>query len=169
MQEVQYMPEIRRRHFLYDFAVSPFVLQLSTLAQQNTGNANTIYPCTITVLQESFKTEMVAYKHYIGYTSKALNEKYLNIAYLFYSFSFSEKVHADNYERVLRTLGHEVKPNQIEIEVLDTNSNLQKAAQKELMKIRTTYPDFIRGLETESCEKAIVILQPVIICDFEND
>ena len=82
MQEVQYMPEITRRHFLYISAVSPFVLQLSALAQQNAGNANTIYPRTITVLQESFKTEMVAYKHYIGYTSKALNEKYPNIAYL---------------------------------------------------------------------------------------
>jgi len=72
MQEVQYMPEITRRHFLYISAVSPFVLQLSALAQQNAGNANTIYPRTITVLQESFKTEMVAYKHYIGYTSKAV-------------------------------------------------------------------------------------------------
>lgn len=89
---------------------------------------------------------MIAYKHYIGYTEKALSEKYPNIAYLFYSFSFSEKIHADNYKRILATLGCETKPI----------SNLQKAAQNEMKKIKITYPDFIRELETESCEEAIV-------------
>jgi rubrerythrin len=40
----------------------------------------------------------MAYKDYIGYTSKAISEKYLNIYYLFYAFFYSEKVHADNYK-----------------------------------------------------------------------
>jgi len=79
--------------------------------------------------------------------------------YLFYSFSFSEKVHADNYERVLRTLGHEVKPNQIEIEVLDTKSNLQKAAQKELMKITTTYGVTLDNLTSSDASAFIRQLQ----------
>jgi rubrerythrin len=108
------------------------------------------------VLQESFRTEMIAYKHYVGYTSKALSEKYPNVAYLFYSFSYSEKVHADNYRRILAALGYEAKPIQIEIEVRDTKLNLQKAAQNELEKIKTTYPNFIRELESESCDEAIV-------------
>jgi len=151
------MTDISRRQFLYLSAASPFIFQFSALATQGEGNkSNVIYPRTIAVLQESFKTEMIAYKHYIGYTSKALSEKYPNIAYLFYSFSYSEKVHADNYKRILATLGHEAKPIQIEIDVHNTKSNLQKAAQNELKKIQTTYPDFILELETESCEEAII-------------
>lgn len=151
------MTEISRRHFLYLSAVSPFILQISALATQSEGNkSNIIYPRTVAVLQEAFKTEMIAYKHYIRYTSKALSEEYPNIAYLFYSFSYSEKIHADNYERILATLGHEAKPVQIEINVRDTKSNLRQAAQNELKKIQTTYPDFILDLETESWEEAIV-------------
>jgi len=100
------MTEISRRQFLYLSAVSPFIFQFSAHGTQREGNKpNIIYPRTVIVLQESFKTEMTAYKHYIGYTSRALSEKYPNIAYLFYSFSYSEKVHADNYERILATLG----------------------------------------------------------------
>ena len=151
------MTEISRRLFLCLSAVSPFIFQMPALAAQDGGNKSTItYPRTIAVLQESFRIEMIAYKKYIGYTSIALGEKYPNIAYLFYSFSYSEKVHADNYKRILAALRYEPKPIQIEIEVRDTKSNLQKAAQNELEKIKTTYPYFIRELETESHEEAIV-------------
>jgi rubrerythrin len=151
------MMEISRRHFLYFSIGMPFIFQVSAFAAQDKGSkaANT-YPRTIAVLEESFRGEMTAYKNYMGYTSKALSEKYHNIAYLFYSFSCSEKVHADNYKRILAGLKHKVKPIQIEIEVLDTKSNMQKAAQNELIKIRTIYPAFIKELETESCEEAIV-------------
>jgi rubrerythrin len=151
------MAEISRRHFLYLSAFSPFIFRISALAAQEEAKKSAItYPRTIGVLQVSFRTEMVAYKNYIGYTSKALSEKYPNIAYLFRSFSYSERVHADNYKRILAALGYEPKPVQIESEVRDTKSNLQKAAQNELRNIKTTYPDFIRELETESCEEAIV-------------
>lgn len=151
------MTEISRRDFLYLSAVSPFIFRFSAFAAQDEGNKSAIaYPRTIAVLQESFRTEMIAYKHYIVYTSKALSENYPNIAYLFYSFSCSEKIHADNYKRILAALGVVVKPVQIEIEVRDTKSNTQKAAQNELKKIQTTYPDFIREFETESYEEAIV-------------
>jgi len=151
------MTEISRRHFLYLSAGCPFIFQLSAFAAQSQSNksANN-YPLTIAVLQESFRAEMTAYKNYIGYTSKALSEKYPNIAYLFYSFSYSEKVHADNYKRILATLGHQIKPIHIEIDVRDTKSNMQKAAQHELMKIKTVYPALLRELEAESCEEAIV-------------
>jgi rubrerythrin len=151
------MTEISKRHFLYLSAVSPFIFQLSAFAAQDDGNKSAVtYPRTIAVLQEAFSTEMIAYKNYIGYTSKALSEKYPNIAYLFYSFSYSEIVHADNYKQILAALGLAVKPFQIETEVRDTKSNTQKAAQNELKKIQATYPDFMRELETESCEEAIV-------------
>lgn len=151
------MTEISRRQFLYLSAVSPFIYEFSALVTQSEGNkSNIIYPLTIAVLQKAFETEMIAYKNYIGWTAEALTEKYPNIAYFFDSFSYSEKVHADNYKRILATLGLEAKPIQIEIEVRDTKSNLQKAARNELKKIQTTYPDFIRELQTESFEEAIV-------------
>jgi len=151
------MTEISRRDFLYLSAVSPFIFQMPVLAAHDEGKKAAItYPRTTAVLQESFRTEMIAYKNYIDCTTKALGEKYPNIAYLFHSFSYSEKVHADNYKRILAELGHETKLIQIETEVRDTKSNLQKAAQNELKKIKTTYPDFIRELQTESCEEAIV-------------
>jgi hypothetical protein len=112
------MTEISKRHFLYLSAVSPFIFQLSAFAAQDDGNKSAVtYPRTIAVLQEAFSTEMIAYKNYIGYTSKALSEKYPNIAYLFYSFSYSEKVHADNYKQILAALGLAVKPFQIETKV----------------------------------------------------
>lgn len=152
------MTEISRRHFLYFSALSPFIFQIPPiLAAQDKGKKSAvIYPLTTAVLQEAFRTEMTAYKHYLGYTSKALSEKYPNIAYLFSSFSYSEKVHADNYKRILAALGDQAKPVLIEIEVGNTKSNLQKAAQNELRKIKTTYPDFIEELEIESWEDAIV-------------
>ena len=151
------MTEISRRHFLYLFAGYPFISQLPAFAAHYEGNKSAqTYSRTITVLQESFRIEMIAYKNYIAYTSKALSEKYPNIAYLFYSFSYSEKIHADNYKRILATLGCEAQPVQIEIEVHDTKSNLQNSSQNELKKIKTTYPDFLRELEIEACEEAIV-------------
>lgn len=151
------MTDISRRHFLYLSAFSPFIFQISALAAKDEGNRSaSTYQSTAAVLQESFRTEMIAHKNYTEYTSKALSEKYPNIAYLFYSFSCSEKVHAENYNRILASLGCEAKPIQIEVDVQDTKSNLQKAAQNELKKIKTTYPDFIRELENESCEEAIV-------------
>ena len=152
------MTNISRRDFLYFSALSPFIFHMTpALAAQDEGKKSAIiYPRTTAVLQESFRTEMIAYKHYLGYTSKALSEKYPNIAYLFYSFSFSEKIHADNYKRILAALGDEAKPVLIEIKVGDTKSNLQKAAQNELKKIKTTYPGFIEELEIESWEEAIV-------------
>lgn len=152
------MNEISRRHFLTLSALLPFLVRRSALAVHTEGDRPSVvtFPRTKAVLQQSFRVEMIAYRHYLEYTSKALEEKYPNIAYLFYSFSFSEKIHADNYKRILTAVGCETEPAPISIEVHDTKSNLRKAAQNELMKIQKIYPDFLRELETESCEEAIV-------------
>lgn len=153
----RYPEEFSRRQFLYFCAVSPFMLHLSALAGQSEARtAPTPYPVTIAVLRESYRAEMVAHKHYMGYASKASKERYPNIAYLFHSFSYSEKVHADNYRRVLATLGQETTPFQVKVDVRGTQSNLQKAAENELKKIHVSYPGFIQRLEIESCEEAII-------------
>ena len=149
--------EISRRQFLYLSFLSPLALQFPVFAaERDGGKPNTAYPRTVVVLQEAFITEITAYQNYVEYVSVALSEKYPNIAYLFHSFSHSEKIHADNYERILRTLGYEIGPPSFAVKAQDTKSNLQKAAQNELKKINTTYPGFIRELETESHDEAIV-------------
>jgi len=108
------------------------------------------------VLKQAFKSEMMAHKHYLGYVEKALAEKFPNIAYLFHAFSMSEKVHADNYERIINKLGSKINIIILSIDVCDTKSNLIKAAENELEKIKTTYPHFLEKLETEECEEAII-------------
>jgi rubrerythrin len=151
------MIKISRRTFLYLSTVSPFVFHFPVFASQSKGDISNIsYPHTILVLQEAIKVEMIAYKTYIGYTAKALKEKYPNIAYLFHTFSYSENIHADNYKRILAILGQEVKSINIDIDVRDTRTNLQKAVQNELKKITTTYPGFLKELETETYEEAII-------------
>ncbi|MGD0237874.1 MAG: ferritin family protein [Syntrophorhabdales bacterium] len=151
------MTEFSRRQFLYLSAVSPFVYEFSALAAESEGNKSaSSYPRTMAVLQDAFMVETLASRNYIGYTSKALSEAYPNIAYLFDAFSRSEQIHAGNYKRVFAALGHEVKTLETEIDVRDTKANLQQAARNELKKIATTYPDFIKELEAETCDEAIM-------------
>ena len=151
------MVDISKRRFLFLSAISPILFHFPALAAQKTIlKPNILYPRTIEVLQASFTTEMIANKHYLSYTSKALIDNYPNIAYLFHSFSYSEKIHADNYKRILRSLGHPAQMLQFKIIVRDTKSNLRQAAKNELEKIQTTYPEFILKLETEAYEEAII-------------
>jgi rubrerythrin len=57
-----------------------------------------------------------------------------------------EKIHADNYKRIARELVSEIKYIRVPIDVSDTKSNSQKAAEKELEKIEKTYPEFLKKL-----------------------
>jgi rubrerythrin len=150
------MSEISRRYFLNLCAAAPILAPLSALAAQMEGKSSVGYPRTVAVLKESYLSEMSAYRHYAQYTSQAIKEKYPNIAYLFYSFSHSEKIHAENYEKILAALGHKLEPVSIVLEVHDTKANLRAAAANELKKIRLTYPGFMRELQTESKKEAIV-------------
>lgn len=115
-----------------------------------------LYPLTIAVLKNAYLLEIVAYKNYVGCYQKAIDEKYPNIAYLFTSFSISEKIHADNYRRLLKTFCAEIGEPEIDVEILDTKSNLRNASEKELLKINKTYPDFLATLEKESYAQAII-------------
>lgn len=108
------------------------------------------------VLEQTLRSEITAHKNYTGYVQKALKEKYPNIAYMFHAFSFSEKAHADNYDRIINTLGGTVNSIPVLMDVGDTRSNLAKSAGNELEKIKTVYPDFLKKLEPEKCEEAII-------------
>jgi rubrerythrin len=146
-----------RRDFINLSVSLSLAFPLSAYAMKGDNDDRKLdYPITILALKQAFIAEMMAHKHYLGYVEKALTEKYSNIAYMFHAFSFSEKIHADNYQRILNELGSETSNILASIYILDTKSNLQKAAEKELEKIVKFYPDLLKTLESESCEKAII-------------
>lgn len=151
------MDKFSRREFI-SLSASSFLLFPLRAYAVNVEKTYPIidYPNTILVLTQALKTEMMAHKHYLGYVEKALAEKFTNIAYLFHAFSISEKIHADNYKRIINKLGSKINEIILCMDVRDTKSNLRKAAEKELEKIQTTYPNFLEKLEPEGCEEAII-------------
>ncbi len=151
------MDKLSRRDFFYLSAYLSLLFSLPAYPIKGENKDPGIdYPNTILVLKKAFKAEMIAYKHYLGYVEKALAEEYPNIAYMFNSFSSSEKIHADNYKRIISKFGDQIKEILVSIDVNDTKSNLQKAAEKELDKIEKFYPDLLTKLKSGSCEEAIV-------------
>ncbi len=154
------MNKLSRRDFLL-FSVS-LSLSFPHYGFADTGVVEyspTDYPNTISVLKQAYLSEIIAYKRYIGYVKQALVEKYPNIAYMFHAFSVSEKVHADNYNRIIHNLGHTSnKVSFPSIIVRDTKANLLNAAEKELEKIEKSYPDFLNKVKSESFEDALINL-----------
>jgi rubrerythrin len=151
------MPIYSRRDFLYLSATLAFISQIPAFATERKGKRHdAAHPVTIKVLQKAFTSEMIAHKHYIEYTQKALIEKYPNIAYLFHTFALSEKIHADNYKLILSSLGSDISDKDFKLTVQNTKSNLKNAAKKEMDKINSVYLNFIKELEAEKYEAAII-------------
>jgi rubrerythrin len=152
------MEKISRRKFLYFFALLSCAHPRSIAAAsiENGPRKDGRYPMTIAVLKAAYESEKAAAEHYAGYSRKAVEEKFFNIAYLFTSFEFSEKIHADNYKRILASLGAGLKEPEFKTNILDTKANLIKAAEAELQKINRTYPDFLAKLKKESHDQAVV-------------
>jgi rubrerythrin len=152
------MTKISRRQFLYLSSALSFLYEASVYPEPYIKDDSTIiYLATTLVLQNAFRVELIAHKRYVRSCAKALNEGYPNIAYLFSGFSASEKIHADNYEFTLNSLGREAEVNlSIDVIVNDTKTNLKKSADNELEKIKKVYPDFLAKLEKEGHEEAIV-------------
>jgi len=154
------MKTISRRRFLF-FVSAPLILPFphflafASTRQKNLEKENR-FPVTIDVLRSAYLSEMIAHKHYNYYCRKAVEEKYPNIAYFFYTLAVSEKTHADNYKRVLSLLSVVVDDPEIETSISDTKTNLRNAAIKELIKITKTYPDFLSKLEKESHDQAVI-------------
>ena len=151
------MKKISRRQFLYVSALLSFSYPSSVaLTIESKLEKDDKWSKTIHVLKDAYVSEMIASKHYSGFCRKADKEKYPNIAYLFLAFSISEKTHADNYRRILTALSTEIAEPDIEALVLDTKSNLRKAAKNELIKIEKTYPDYLLRLGAESHDQAVI-------------
>ncbi len=150
---------ISRRQFLYSSALFslcyPVTRGLCSALEREIGHKGE-FPLTIGILKEACQAEMIASSHYSSYCRRALLENYPNIAYLFSSLEVSEKIHAENYKRLITSLGSQLDLPEISPQISDTKTNLNNAAKNELRKIAETYPDFFRKLSAESHDQAIV-------------
>jgi rubrerythrin len=153
------MEKISRRKFFYFFTSLSLSYPLSIVvasSRENKLGKNDNFPITVAVLKAAYKEEKVAFNHYVGYSRKAVEEKYPNIAYLFAAFAVSEKIHAENYKKILASLNAGLEEPEFEILILDTKANLISASEGELKKIKETYPDFLTKLKNESHDNAVI-------------
>ena len=149
------MKAISRRKFLYIVSSLSFAYPLSVAAASSTEK-NDKLPITVAVLRAAYEAEILASENYVAFCGKATEEKYPNIAYLFKAFSVSEKIHAENYKKILMTLSAAPETPESKILILDTKSNLINASAGELKKIKQTYPDFLAKLKSESYAQAVI-------------
>ena len=143
---------LSRRRLLKHLLLLPF-LQLfhSKLAQ-----ASDNFPGTITALKEGYQAELSAHRRYVLFGRLASEDGYAGIAYLYTSLAASEKIHAENYRRVLASLGVTLEElAEKEIPIGDTKENLIYAADRELNSINNTYPAILEKIKTEDNIEAI--------------
>lgn len=153
------MDNISRRKFFYIIASLSLSHPLSIVSASSSANrlkANDAYPITMAVLKVAYEEEMTAHENYVGYSKKAIEEKFPNIAYLFTAFAISEKIHAENYKRILASMNTELAEPEFGVLVSDTKTNLIKATKGEIKKIKKTYPDFLAKLKKESHDQAVI-------------
>jgi len=120
--------------------------------------AQTAYPQTIDILQQSRAAELQAYRRYVMFSRKATADRYPGIAYLFFSLATAEFIHKQNFEKVLTRLGIEIAPlAEGQILVESTQKNLITAASRELNDVRVFYPEMLKGLKPEGFQDAITV------------
>lgn len=153
------MKMISRRQFLFVSGLlsASYPLFLATATSRgNRIGKDYRFPSTVAVLKAACVSEMMAHQHYKGYSRKAVEERYPNIAYLFSSLAVSEKIHADNFRRLLSSLDAQFQKPELNILILDTQANLEKASAGEMRKIKKIYPEFLARLEEESHDEAVI-------------
>ena len=153
------MEILSRRSFLYRIASLSFLYPLSIATASSDVKKlakDEQFPVTAAVLKAAYEAERVASENYLCYSRKAVEEKYSNIAYLFTAFASSEKIHAENYKRILASMNTVTTEPELDIIILDTKANLIKATEGELKKIKKTYPGFLAKLRKESNDQAVI-------------
>ena len=150
---------ISRRQFIYVSALLSISLPLANdvcAALESDIHNEGQFPLTTKILKEAYNAELMANGNYDGYCQKALSENYPNIAYLFSALQISEKIHAENYKKLIISLGSMLDVPELSLLISDTKTNLNNAAKNELIKIKETYPVFIEKLSAESHDQAVV-------------
>ena len=71
--------KLSRRDFLFFSVLSSFFFTIQKNALASEPHSGILYPNTTAILKQAFNSEMMAHKHYVGYTERAIVEKYPNI------------------------------------------------------------------------------------------
>lgn len=112
---------------------------------------------TIENLKAGIKCETTSSLMYKAFAKKSKTEGHESISRLFYAVSKSEGIHSENLKRVLIGLGQKMEKFKPEIEVKNTEENIQVAIDGETYETNTMYPVFFKAARAENALKAVEI------------
>jgi len=112
---------------------------------------------TIDNLKAGIKCETTTSLMYAAFAKKAKTEGHETISKLFNAVSKSEGIHSENLKRVLIGLGQKMDKFKPEIEVKNTEQNIQVAIDGETYETKTMYPLFFKSARTEGALSAVEI------------
>ena len=148
----------RRRQFLILGAVG--LSGVLGLPFSRVAAAAGSYPQSIDALTKGVAAETAAHHRYVEFGQHARDEGYAGLAYLYTALATSELIHAQNYVRVLATLGELAgEPEKAPLRVGTAKDNLIYAAERELNSIENTYPSLLRTVEREGHADVIAAVQ----------
>jgi rubrerythrin len=114
------------------------------------------YAATVAALRQGVRGERRAYTRYRVFGSDAAGEGYRGIAYMFGAISLSELIHAQNYNRVLATLGQpREEPADEPPAVGTTKENVIAAMEAEIATIDRVYPAILEGVQKDALADAV--------------
>jgi rubrerythrin len=151
--------DLERRRFVIA-AGSISLLSLVGLTFCRTSAAAERYANSISALKQGVAAERGAYRRYVEFGRYAKRDGYKGLAYLYTALATSELIHAQNYTRVLATLGELVGDVETAtVPVGTAKENLIYAAERELNSIEKTYPDLLKAVEAEGHTDSIAVVQ----------
>lgn len=113
------------------------------------------YPETVAVLQMLHGSEVRAQTRYLIFADVALAEGHKPVAHMFRALADSESVHANNFKRILGTLGVSTHPvDTTSIKAGSTKKNLRYATDVELAEIDKEYPRYLGRIKAEGHSEA---------------
>lgn len=147
--------QLSRRQFVMAASVIGGLLSLG-IRPSHLAAALATYPATIVALKKGVIVETNAQRRYVLFGRLAKADGYKGLAYLYTALATSELIHAQNYNKVLATLGElPFEPDKPEVPVGTTKENLIYAAEREVTSIENIYPDLLRLVEAEGDADAI--------------
>jgi len=112
---------------------------------------------TIENLKAGIKCETTSSVMYAAFAKKAKTEGHETISTLFNAVSKSEGIHSENLRRVLKGLGQKMDKFKPEIDVKNTEQNIQVAIDGETYETKTMYPMFFKAARTEKALSAVEV------------
>jgi rubrerythrin len=118
------------------------------------------FTASIGALKKGIAAEKAAHHRYVEFGRHASREGYAGLAYLYTALATSELIHAQNYARVLATLGELMaEPRKVPAKTGTAKENLIYAAERELNSIKNTYPLLLKAVESEGHADVIATVQ----------